>query len=116
MNCTNLETLEDFDEAPEAKRSVINFGVLDLAGKTVSNTNIPELESEIREAILFFEPRILADTLKVNINVNRDEMSTKTLSFDIEGQLWAQPLPISLFLSTELDLETGAVTVKETNG
>jgi type VI secretion system protein ImpF len=116
LNCTNLETLEDFDEAPEAKRSVINFGVLDLAGKTVSNTNIPELESEIREAILFFEPRILADTLKVNINVNRDEMSTKTLSFDIEGQLWAQPLPISLFLSTELDLETGAVTVKETNG
>jgi len=116
LNSTNLETLEDFDDVPEAKRSVINFGVLDLAGKTVSNTNIPELESEIREAILFFEPRILAETLKVNINVNRDEMSTKTLSFDIQGQLWAQPLPISLFLSTELDLETGAATVKETNG
>ena len=116
LNSTHLETVEELDEYPEARRSVINYGVLDLAGKTVSCTNIPELEREIRDAILHFEPRILADSLRININVNRDHMSGKTLSFQIEGQLWAQPLPISLFLSTELDLETGAASVKETHG
>jgi type VI secretion system protein ImpF len=31
----------------------------------------------------------------------------------IEAELWAQPLPLRLFLRTDLDLETGEVQVSE---
>jgi type VI secretion system protein ImpF len=78
--------------------------------------DIPLLERQIRQAILDFEPRILAKTLKVKVNVDDKKMSRKTVSFLIEGQLWAQPLPINLYLSTDLDLETGTATVNETSG
>jgi len=113
LNTGNLETVEDLDDAPEVKRSVLNYGILDLAGKTVSGTDIRDLEEEIRDAILEFEPRILAESLSVRVNVNSGTMSEKTMSFEIEGQLWAQPLPINLFLRTDLDLETGSAAVKE---
>ena len=116
LNCGNLEVTEDLGNFPEVRKSVLNYGVPDLAGKTVSATEVGELEREIRIAILNFEPRILADTLSVRVTINRDAMSTKTMSFIIEGQLWAQPLPLSLFLSTDLDLETGSATVRETSG
>jgi type VI secretion system protein ImpF len=38
-------------------------------------------------------------------------MSNRALSFEIEGQLWAQPLPLHLFVRTEIDLESGDVTI-----
>jgi type VI secretion system protein ImpF len=44
------------------------------------------------------------------------QMGQKSLSFRIEGDLWAQPLPIHLFIRSDLDLETGEVSVKEVGG
>jgi type VI secretion system protein ImpF len=38
------------------------------------------------------------------------------MCFTIEAELWAQPLPLRLFLRTELDLETGEVKVAEVAG
>ena len=98
LNCGNLEVTEDLDDYPEVRKSVLNYGVPDLAGKTVSATEVGDLEREIRQAILNFEPRILADSLSVRVSINRDRMSTKTMSFVIEGQLMGaaiatQPLP-----------------------
>ena len=37
--------------------------------------------------------------------------SPNALVFTIEAELWAQPLPLRLFLRTDLDLETGEVAV-----
>lgn len=116
LNTCSLDVTEDLSEYPQVEDSVVNYGVRDLAGTTVSSTDVPSLQREIRKAILAFEPRILANSLKVSITVNRQKMSRKTMSFIIEGQLWAQPLPISLFLSTDLDLETGEAVVNETSG
>lgn len=116
LSSSNLAVTEDLSQYPQVQDSVLNYGVPGLAGTTVSGMNIPLLERQIRQAILDFEPRILAKTLKVKVNVDDKKMSHKTVSFLIEGQLWAQPLPISLYLSTDLDLETGVATVNETSG
>ena len=113
LNCGNLAATENLEEYPEVESSVLNYGVRDLAGTTVSGTDVIMLEREIRQAILNFEPRILADSLRVDVHIDRDKMSHKTMSFVINGQLWAQPLPISLLLSTDIDLETGSVAVTE---
>ena len=57
----------------------------------------------------------LPDTLKVTVRVEPEQMTRHAMSFIIEGQLWAQPVPLSLYLKTELDLETGSVTVAESS-
>ncbi len=116
LNSGNFEITENLDKYPEVRTSVLNYGVMDLAGKTVSSMELGELEEQIRKAILVFEPRILPNSLSVRVKIDRQKMSHKTMSFDIEGQLWAQPLPINLYLSTELDLETGSAFVTETSG
>jgi type VI secretion system protein ImpF len=38
-------------------------------------------------------------------------MNQNAMTFDIEGDLWAQPLPLRLYLRTELDLETGTMEI-----
>ncbi len=43
-------------------------------------------------------------------------MNSNALAFEIEGELWADPVPIHLFMQTEVDLETGSVSIKESHG
>lgn len=116
LNSGNLAMTEDLSAYPEVEDSVLNYGVLDLAGSTATSTDIPRVERDIKRAIIDFEPRILEDSLTVKVMLDDEKMSHKTLSFQIEGQLWAQPLPIALYLSTDLDLETGTTTVRESSG
>jgi type VI secretion system protein ImpF len=40
-------------------------------------------------------------------------MNHNALVFEIQGELWAQPVPLELFLKTEIDLETGNFSVAE---
>ncbi len=116
LNSGNLAMTEDLSPYPEVTNYVVNYGVTDLAGTTATSTDTRVVEREIKQAILDFEPRILPESLSVKVSLSDQHMSNRTLSFLIEGQLWAQPLPVSLYLSTDLDLETGTTTVTETTG
>ena len=116
LNTGNLQQTEDLDAYPEVRRSVLNYGVSDLSGQILSVADVPRLERMVRQAVLDFEPRILRQTVRVRAIFSNEEMSHNTLSFEIEGTLWAQPLPLRLFLKTEIDLETGHVEVKEQIG
>lgn len=116
LNCGPLSVTDDLDAYPDAKRSVINYGVRDLAGSVAASTEIAAIEREVKQAILDFEPRIMPNSLSVRVVVDKEEMSQRSLSFEIEGQLWAQPLPVSMLLSTEIDLDTGVTTVDESRG
>jgi len=47
----------------------------------------------------------------VKLFVDEKQMNHNAMSFDIEAELWAQPLPLRLFLRTAVDLETGTIDV-----
>ena len=71
------------------------------------------MERVLRRAIWDFEPRLLKNTIKIKVLTQPGEMTHNALSFAIEADMWAQPLPLRLYLRTELDLETGEVQVAE---
>jgi type VI secretion system protein ImpF len=97
-----------FDQFEEIPSSVVNFGIQNIAGMTASNLSIDDMQYQLTEALQRFEPRIIPETLSVVVTANPDEMSNRrSLSFEIRGALWTQPIPESLFIKTELDLETG---------
>lgn len=98
----------------QIQTSVLGYGLPPLAGETASTLDPLLLQQRIREAILAFEPRILADTLAVEIVVSDDQLDRHNqIGCRISGQLWAQPVPLELLLHTDIDLETGHVAVRE---
>ncbi|HEX7500887.1 MAG TPA: type VI secretion system baseplate subunit TssE [Polyangia bacterium] len=111
LNTTHLRAMQNLDEHPQVARSVLNYGMPDLAGRTTSGVDTTVLEQAIRKAILDFEPRLVAKTLRVKLFVDEKQMNHNAMSFDIEAELWAQPLPLRLFLRTAVDLETGTIDV-----
>ena len=116
LNTINLATLEKLDEYPEVARSVVNFGMPDLAGHTVSSVDIRSLERMLVRVIWDFEPRLLKSSVKVKLFADEQKMNHNAMCFDIEAELWAQPLPLRLFLRTEIDLESGGVNVTDVGG
>jgi type VI secretion system protein ImpF len=68
----------------------------------------------LRQAIWDFEPRILRNTVKVRSVVASDQMNRNAVAFEIEGDLWAQPVPLHLFLRTEVDLDSGSFSISDT--
>ena len=111
LNSDNLTSGIDLGDYPEVGRSVLNYGIPDLSGKTIFSADVPAIEQAVREAIINFEPRILPHSLRVGVFVDTEAMSHNRLTFEIRGELWAKPVPLELFLLTEVDLETGSVTV-----
>nr|WP_236675754.1 type VI secretion system baseplate subunit TssE [Pseudomonas mediterranea] len=109
LNTTSLLDADATLHTP-AGTSVVNFGLPALAGNSASNVDLSALEALIQQAIATFEPRILRHTLRVRAR-STAEMNHNALSFEIEGDLWAQPVPLRLMLQTDLDLETGHVRV-----
>lgn len=114
MNTTRLAASEPLEAWPEAERSVLNYGLPAFGGETASTLDIKGLVRAIREAILRFEPRILADTLEVEAVEQGNVLGWHNLvCVTISGQVWAQPVPFEMMLRTKLDLESGQVSLSE---
>ena len=87
---------------PEAKASVINYGLRQLCGLVAPD--MAALEREISEALRVFEPRILRHSVSIKASQDRH-----LVAFEIHGELWADPMNEQLFVQTEVDLENGQI-------
>jgi len=117
FSAASLDTVEvGLERRPQVQRSGLNFGMSALSGRTASSINLPQLERQLARAIREFEPRLSAASLRVRSVGETGSKSHNTLRFEIEADLWAQPLSQKLLLRTELDLESGQVRVEESRG
>lgn len=115
FNTTSLSELSNRDEFPYASQSVLNYGKPDLAGMHIRGADLEQIEAGVRQAILDFEPRILARTLKVNLQFIDGHDTSRMVQFEIEASLWCQPIPLRLYLRTAVDLETGDMHISDFN-
>jgi len=114
FNSTNLASTLDLTDHPLAAQSTLNFGLTPLAGSPVASLDLHEVERILKEAILRFEPRILPGSLTVRGIAAEDPMGHhNVISFEITGELWAQPYPLDLLLKTDMDLESGEIRIAE---
>jgi len=116
LNTTNLATTDELTSVPLALKSTINYGVPGFAGLAGTSRRLKSIESGMADAIRSFEPRIKPDTLAVKLRESRRAQVTPTLTFEIVGELWAQPVPDKLFLETSIELETRLTRVSDTRG
>jgi len=112
FNTTQLFDAESAEAWPQVRKSVLNYGLPPLAGMHASALDINRLERALRQAIVDFEPRILPDSVSVKAELERETLDHhNVVSLRIAALLWAQPLPVRVYMKTEIDLEIGDVRV-----
>ena len=113
LNATNLDTTEDLAQTPRVAVSTLNYGIPGFAGLFEQSRRTQALETAIATAIKTFEPRIAPASLRVRARPGGQADGPTALVFEIEGELWAQPVPQQLFLETSIELETRLAVVKD---
>ena len=114
LNAVHLEAVEDLADYPLARKSVINFGIPGYVGSSVGEVGYARAISDVKEALLAFEPRLAPDTIVIEIAQDASAFREKnTVAFTVDGSLWSQPAPQFLLMRTELDLERGVAKVME---
>jgi type VI secretion system protein ImpF len=110
LNTNNMDTILDPDVYPHTCRSVVNYGLRDTSGDFTTENRADDIRKSIERAILRFETRIIPGTLEVSIRETKDRKRA-VVDFDIHAEMWAQPLPIELFLRSQVDLTTGELSL-----
>jgi type VI secretion system protein ImpF len=113
LNTSNLATIEDLSKTPLVAKSTLNYGIPGFAGLLDSSARTNVMERELADAIRAFEPRIRPESLRVRTRGQRDDTAVPAVVFEIEGEVWAQPVPLQLFLETTIEIETRIAVVTE---
>ena len=114
FNCVNNEAQHDLEAFSQVRSSVLNFGVAPLAGKRMSDIEWSDVQKRLTQAIVNFEPRIIARDLQVKCITDPKSLDTHNiLSIEIKGNLWCIPWPLEFLFRTDIDLEIGYFELKD---
>lgn len=114
LNSMSLDSTEDLSRYPEVERSVLNYGMPTLAGRQMSSIDPARTAERIARAITAFEPRLSkVRVLAENRTYGEENFA---VAFQVEADLWGQPVSQHLVLRTSIDLESGAIHVSEAPG
>ena len=113
LNTPAPTVAEGIAEFPNVAASVLNYGVPDMTGKTASGVASSALERDILRAIQAFEPRLEKKSVSVRLRDAEVGPNPNALVLEIKGQVMANSLPESLYIKTELDLETGQMSIRD---
>lgn len=111
LNTNNAEPWIDPARHPHAARSVLNYGIIDLSGVFSTRSRTDTIRASLRRSIELFEPRLRPGTLQIELQTVR-RSGDIVLAFDIRAEMWAEPIPLELYLRSEIDVTTGSVDLE----
>lgn len=114
LNAASLQTTVDLGSVPHVQRSVVNYGMPSVIGKSASSVSPERTARLIKEVIRQFEPRL--SKVRVAPETADDAGSLHEISFRIDAELWGQPAPHQVVLRTHIDTESGHVRINDAVG
>jgi type VI secretion system protein ImpF len=110
LNSNNLNGVIDENVYPNVAHSVLNFGVREVSGEFSTQERAELIRQSMKEAIERFEPRLREGGVDIALRKEEDAATHATIiTFDIVADMWAQPVPLELYLRSEIDVTTGAL-------
>jgi type VI secretion system protein ImpF len=110
MNTIALESTVDLSTFPEVGKSILNYGIPDIARRTIDEKGVADVAREIEQALARYEPRLVRNTIKVHRDENVDKASLK-LRFAVHGDLSCNPINVPVEFVADLDYGTGKITL-----
>jgi type VI secretion system protein ImpF len=111
LNTFDNSSLVDAERYPNVINSVLTYGVREVAGEYATQKRALMIRDSIHRAIEKFEPRIIRGTLAVILREDTT-MGKQLVTYDIAAEMWAQPLPLELYLRSQVDITTGELRLE----
>ena len=109
LNTIALDATVDMEHAPHVRKSILNFGLPDIAVRTIDENGVDEIPEEIRTAIINYEPRIAANSLRIARDKEVDPVELK-IRFVISGELVCHPVHVPVEFVADI-VESGKIVI-----
>lgn len=111
LNTTNNDSWIDASRTPLTAKSVLNYGIHDVAGDFATKDKALSIRKAIVACIETYEPRIRKGSIQVDMR-SADASRTTVINFDIRADMWAEPIPVELYLRSTIDVTTGQLSLE----
>jgi type VI secretion system protein ImpF len=111
LNTNNIESLVDLEHLPNVAHSVLNYGVREVSGEFSTSYRAELIRKSILRAIETHEPRIIPGSAVIELRTE-ESGGEMLVAFDIHADMWAQPMPLELYLRSKVDVTSGEVTLE----
>lgn len=111
---TALESFFEGEQLPYyVQSSVLNYGLPPFAGATRHKFHQNYIQQQIQQAIIRFEPRLLAESIEVTAHEKAPDAAGGIVSFEIRAFLKTPQGLEDLAIVSKIDLDSGEVTLIE---
>jgi type VI secretion system protein ImpF len=110
LNTVALESTVDMTDCPSAAKSILNYGIPDIAHRTIDEVEVANIPEEIRMAILKYEPRLASGTVQVERDHTVDPAELK-LRFIVRADLTCDPVNVPVEFVADV-IDAGKILIK----
>ncbi|WP_161142271.1 GPW/gp25 family protein [Propylenella binzhouense] len=108
MNTIDLDSALDLTGLDFVRRSILNFGLRDIAHLTSEERGVDEIAETLSQALLLHEPRLDRASLHVERQASFDEVNQR-IRFNVSAEMSCKPLDIPIEFVAEIDVGSGKV-------
>jgi len=110
-NTIALESSLDLGTCDHVRRSILNYGLPDIAHRSIDDYSVTDLKDEIRTVLMQFEPRLLENSTAVARDTTIDPADLK-LRFVVSADLWCEPVNVPIEFVADLELDSGKIRIQ----
>lgn len=110
LNTIDLASVVDLSSQGYVRKSVINYGLTDIAWLTSLDVGVEKIREQLVEALIHFEPRINPETLHVDKEIVTDDINQK-IRFAVSAEMFFSPVDVPVDFVAELEVSSGKMNL-----
>ena len=110
MNTIALESAEDLRDFDQVRKSILNYGLPDIAHRSIDESAVDDIKTEIETVLVNYEPRLARDTIHAARDVTVDANELK-VRFVVQADLRCEPVDIPVEFVADLEVDSSAIQI-----
>ena len=110
LNTIALESTLDMSGRDCVRTSILNYGLPDIANRSIDEVTDDELSDALRATLLTYEPRLDRKTIRVRREGSIGPEQLK-LRFIVHADLKAEPLNVPVEFVADVELDSGDIQI-----
>jgi type VI secretion system protein ImpF len=110
VNTIAFESAEDLSGFDEVRKSVLNYGLPDIAHRSIDEHSVDDIRTEIKTALMKYEPRLIRESIRTSrdMTVGVEEFKVR---FVVHGELRCEPVNVAVEFVADIELDGGGIQI-----
>ena len=110
MNTIAFESSEDLTGFDLVRKSILNYGLPDIAHRTIDERSVSNVKGEIETALLHFEPRLARNSIRARRDktISAEELKVRFL---VNAELCCEPVNVPVEFVADFEPESGTFQI-----